>query len=189
MGPTGRDTGAMFQDPQNPNPFEFPDLGPEAASCPACQAPLPEGARFCAACGNPVPVLAEADGRDRSITAPEVRPGQWAWLLILLIAVERALAWYAFPLEGPMLQVQPWERPFLTYWSLAGLLPAGLLLVRNRVGGFLALLSSLALLVRACIPLLGEKPAGEAVVVLMVVSASLTFWFFFEQSFWPKETA
>lgn len=45
----------MTNDPFQPcsQPVDTP--APASAVCPGCQAPLPEGARFCAQCGQPVP--------------------------------------------------------------------------------------------------------------------------------------
>lgn len=44
-----------FNDMPAPD-FDQPADAPASAVCQSCQAPLPEGARFCAQCGQPVPV-------------------------------------------------------------------------------------------------------------------------------------
>lgn len=119
---------------------------------------------------------------DTSITAPGVRPGAWHWMLIVLLVAERLTALKAFPTEG----AASWERLFLYGWGWGLLiLTAPLLIFRRRAGGWLAFLSGVALIVRSCVPLLGEAPVPWAVITLMVASATLTFAFLHEQSFWP----
>ena len=154
--------------------------------CEHCLHDLPEGARFCPACGQAAPAHfsppPEARPRDTSITAEGVRPGVWNWALMALLGGERLVAWKAFPFAG----AAPWERVFLYAWGLglaALALPA--LGLKRRAGGWLALLSGIALIARSCVPLLGEDPAAWAVVTLMVASATLSFAFLYEQSFWP----
>ena len=119
---------------------------------------------------------------DTSITAEGVRPGVWRWALLLLLAVERITAWKAFPMED----AASWERIFFWAWG-AGLLALAVpaLILRKRPGGWLAFLSGAALIARSCVPLVGEAPAAWAVITLMVASATLTFAFLYEQSFWP----
>lgn len=126
--------------------------------------------------------MVEQGPKDTSITAAGVRPGVWRWALLALLAVERLVAWKAFPLAD----AAPWERIFFWVWSPGLLLLAApLLAFRKRAGGWLAFLSGVALIGRSCVPLVGEDPAAWAVVTLMVASATLTFAFLFEQSFWP----
>ncbi|MBL0210467.1 MAG: hypothetical protein IPQ13_06080 [Holophagaceae bacterium] len=113
-------------------------------------------------------------------------PGRWNWLLICLLIIERTAAWFAFPLNDPAREVEGWETGFWAAWGLGGLLAAAVpLLFRKRAGGWLSALSGFLLLVRSCIPLLGEKPAADAVVAIMITSATLTFAFLYDQSFWP----
>ena len=147
--------------------------------CDQCLHDLPPNARFCPGCGQAVP---EAGPKDTSITAEGVRPGVWNWILLILLVLERLTALKAFPLEG----TAPWERVFLHAWGW-GLLAvsAPVLALRWRAGGWLAFLSSLALILRSCVPLLSEAPVPWAVITLMVASATLTFAFLYEQSFWP----
>lgn len=127
---------------------------------------------------------------DRSITAPGTRPGAWHWLLLLLLLAERGLALFAFPVDESLWLAAGWERPFLWTWGLGLGLTAGVLLVlRRRAGGWLAAVSGLALAARACVPMLGEGRTAEqqvygAVFALMVASATLTFAFLHEQSWW-----
>ena len=156
--------------------------------CEHCLHDLPSSARFCPACGRPAPASFAAQAPpepgpvDTSITAPGVRPGVWNWALIVLLLLERFAAWKAFPLED----AARWERLFSQVWGWGLLLvAAGILIPRWRAGGWLAFLSGLALIVRSCVPLLGEAPVPWAVVTLMVASATLTFAFLYEQSFWP----
>ena len=149
--------------------------------CPACSVEIPTGARFCPGCGKAAPV-AEAKPKDISITAEGVRPGVWNWVLLVLLLAERLVAWKAFPLAD----AAAWERAFFWAWSPGLLiLAAPALALRARAGGWLAFLSGLALAARSCVPLVGEDPAAWAVVTLMVASATLSFAFLFEQSFWP----
>ncbi len=112
--------------------------------------------------------------------------GGWRWVLATLLLTERAIAWGAFALSDETREIAAWEQPFWLGWGAALLvvaLPA--LLARHRAASWLSGLSGLALVARACVPLLGEKPAAGAVVALMVASATLTFAFLYEQSFWP----
>jgi len=112
--------------------------------------------------------------------------GGWNWLLLGLLFLERAVAWYAFSPNDLNRDVARWENAFWLFWGLGGLLVAVVpLLLRHRAGGWLSALSSLALIVRACIPLLGEKPAADAVLVILATAGSLTFAFLYEQSYWP----
>ncbi len=116
--------------------------------------------------------------------------GGWNWVLLILILAERAVAWGAFPLNDQTREIMSWEKPFWIWWGLALMVIAMIALVRrHRAGGWLSALSSLVLLARCCIPLMGEKPAAGAVVVLMVTSATLTFAFLYEQSYWPVSEA
>ena len=113
--------------------------------------------------------------------------GGWNWVLLSLLLIERAVAWGAFSLNDQAREIASWEKSFWIWWGLAWLVPAALSLVlRRRAGGWLSALSSLVLLVRCCIPLVGEKPAAGAVVALMVTSATMTFAFLYEQSFWDS---
>jgi hypothetical protein len=165
--------------------------------CDHCQADLPEDARFCPACGEAVEAEPEAP-RDSSITAPEVRPGAWNWMLALLLVLERASAWYAFPLDDHWLSYGGWEAGFLKVWGLAlAALAIPCLAFRKRAGGWLAGLSGMVLLVRAALPLAMEAPTGKQApelasdsilitLVFLAASATLTFAFFYEQSFWPR---
>ena len=153
--------------------------------CEHCLHDLPDDARFCPGCGQAVPAhLAPPAQRplDTSITADGIRPGAWHWMLLVLMGLERLVAYKAFPLEG----AESWERAFLAAWG-AGLLVLALapLALRRRAGGWLAFLSGAALIVRSCVPLLGDAPVPWAVIALMVASATLTFAFLYEQSFWP----
>ena len=112
--------------------------------------------------------------------------GGWNWLLLSLLLLERAVAWFAFSLNDPSRDIASWEAGYWMAWGLGGfLLAAAPLLLRHRAGGWLSALSSFVLLIRCCIPLLGEKPAADAVVVIMVTSITMTFAFLYEQSFWP----
>jgi hypothetical protein len=111
--------------------------------------------------------------------------GAWNWLLLGLLLIERVLAWFAFSLNDLSRDIASWETSFWIAWGLGGLLLAVVpLILRHRAGGWLSALSGLVLLVRACIPLLGEKPAADAVLVIMATSATLTFAFLYEQSYW-----
>lgn len=164
--------------------------------CTACDLDLPENARFCPSCGLPQDSRTRLPGpEEAAATAEPVQPltveggerGAWRWILILLLALERLVAWWAFPLEDPSRVVAEWESTFFWIYGLAGfLLTASFLALRNRAGGWLAGLSGLALLIRSCGPLLGEKPADGAIWALMVASATLTFAFFHEQSWWGR---
>ena len=152
--------------------------------CEQCLHDLPLDARFCPGCGNAVPasVVAKDKPRDQSITAPGVKPGVWNWMLLVLLALERLAALKAFPMED----AAPWERLFLHGWGWGLLIPVvPLLIFRRRAGGWLTLVSGMALIARSCVPLVGEAPVPWAVVTLMVASATLTFAFLYEQSFWP----
>ncbi len=153
--------------------------------CEHCLHDLPVSARFCPGCGQAVPAHLAPPAEepvDTSITAPGVRPGAWHWMLIVLLVAERLTALKAFPTEG----AASWERLFLYGWGWGLLiLTAPLLIFRRRAGGWLAFLSGVALIVRSCVPLLGEAPVPWAVITLMVASATLTFAFLHEQSFWP----
>lgn len=153
--------------------------------CEHCHHEFPPGSRFCPGCGEAVAthlVVPDAKPRDTSITAPGVRSGVWNWILLVLLGMERLAALKAFPLEGAV----AWERAFFYVWSW-GLLAAAapLLALRWRAGGWLAFLSGVALILRSCVPLLSEAPVPWAVVTLMIASATLTFAFLYEQSFWP----
>ncbi len=152
--------------------------------CPACDVDLPENARFCPACGlEAVPV---AEPRE-PLTVEGGEPGAWRWILILLLALERLVAWWAFPLDDPSRAIGTWEFPFLWAYGLGGILIAApLLAFHKRAGGWLAGLSGLTLIIRSCVPLLGEKPADGAIWALMIASATLTFAFFHEQSWWDR---
>lgn len=165
--------------------------------CAHCQADLPGDARFCPACGEAVfPV--EEEIRDASITSPETLPGVWNWMLVLLLGLERLSAYFAFPLDDPWQSHRGWEGRFLLVWGLGlGLLALPTLALRRRAGGWLAVLSGTALLIRAAIPLAMEAPYGmqapelasNSILVTLVFlagSATLTFAFFYEQSFWPR---
>ena len=112
--------------------------------------------------------------------------GGWNWLLLSLLLIERAVAWFAFSLNDPSRDIAQWETSFWIAWGLGGLLLAVVpLLLRHRAGGWLSAFSSFVILTRSCIPLLGEKPAAGAVVVIMATSITLTFAFLYEQSYWP----
>ena len=151
--------------------------------CEHCHHDLPSTARFCPACGEAVPSApTQVQPQDTSITGPGVRPGVWNWILLILLVLERLTAIKAFPLEDAAL----WERIFLYAWGW-GLLAvaAPLLALRWRAGGWLAFLSGGLLILRSCVPLIGEAPVPWAVVTLMVAAATLTFAFLHEQSFWP----
>ncbi|HJW09569.1 MAG TPA: zinc ribbon domain-containing protein [Holophagaceae bacterium] len=166
--------------------------------CEHCHADLPADARFCPACGAGVPEAPEEMPVDLSITAPGVRPGVWNWLLMLLLLGERLMAWLAFPLDDPWQSYRGWEGGFLLAWGLGlAVLALPSLAFRHRAGGWLAGFSGLALLARAAIPLAMEAPLGKQApelasdsilmtLVFIVGSATLTFAFFYEQSFWPR---
>lgn len=114
--------------------------------------------------------------------------GGWNWLLLSLLLIERAVAWFAFSLNDSSRDIASWENGFWIAWGLGVFLLAVLPLVfRHRAGGWLSAISGFVLLVRACIPLLGEKPAADAVVVIMATSITLTFAFLYEQSFWELD--
>ena len=153
--------------------------------CPACNADLPPDARFCPGCGAgaqaPVPPA-------EPLTVEGGQRGDWRWTLSLLLLLERAVALWAFPLDDPRRALAPWEGPFLQAWGWGGLLGLLALGIRHRSGGWLAGLSGLALLVRSAVPLASEKPADGAVWALMAASATLTFAFFHEQSWWGRGT-
>lgn len=160
--------------------------------CPACSAPLPPAAAFCPACGAPLPEAPEPQVQDQSISSASAPEGAWWWLLLILLLAERFLAWTSFPVDESRWLASGWERPFLWTWGAGlGLLAALPLALRRRAGGWLAGLSGLALALRACIPMLSEGRAAEQQVVgavwsLMAASATLTFAFLYEQSFWPR---
>lgn len=149
--------------------------------CPACDAPLPAAARFCPGCGHEHRPVAAGP----AATVESARPGAWAWLLVLLLLTERGAGWLALPPFSETRAVGAWEAPFWWAWGL-GLGAAAILLLalRRRPGGWLAFLSAAVLALRSCIPMLAEKPADGAVWTLMVASATLTFAFLYEQSFW-----
>ncbi len=149
--------------------------------CAACDLDVPEKARFCPGCGREVVTVAEPT---RPLTVEGGERGAWRWFLIFLLALERLVAWLAFAPEGPL---GTWEaRFFWGYGVAAFILTAFLLIFRRRSGGWLAGLSGLALMARSWVPLLGEKPADGAIWALMVASATLTFAFFHEQSWWGR---
>ena len=112
--------------------------------------------------------------------------GGWNWLLICLLLIERAVTWFAFSLNDPSREIASWETTYWIAWG-AGLFLAALipLLFRLRAGGWLSALSSLLLLVRSCLPLVGEQPAAGAVMAIMATSVTMTFAFLYEQSYWP----
>ncbi len=152
--------------------------------CPACDVDLPENARFCPACG--LEAVPEGPGQT-PLTVEGGEPGAWRWVLVLLLVVERLAVAWGFPLEDPTREVGAWERTFVQGWGWGGLLlSVPLLLARKRPGGWVAGLSGFALMIRSCVPLLGEKPADAAIWTLMVASATLTFAFFHEQSWWGR---
>ena len=107
-------------------------------------------------------------------------------MLLALLFIERAVAWGVFPLNDPSREVATWETPFWIGWGgvllVLALVPLSL---RQRAGGWISALSSILLIARSCLPLLDEKPAAGAVITLMVASATLTFAFLYEQSYWP----
>lgn len=141
-------------------------------------------ARFCPACGLEA-VATTAPGQPLTVEGGE--RGAWRWILIFLLALERLAAWLAFAPEDPRWAVEAWEIRFFWAYGVGGFVLAGALLaLRKRPGGWLAGLSGLALMVRSCLPLLGEKPADGAIWTLMVASATLTFAFFHEQSWWGR---
>lgn len=112
--------------------------------------------------------------------------GGWGKVLLVLLLIERAAAWGAFPLDDLSREIADWEMTFWISWGLGLLLLALMpLALRRRAGGWLSALSGLLLIARSCLPLLGEKPAAGAVITLMVASATLTFAFLYEQSYWP----
>lgn len=112
--------------------------------------------------------------------------GGWNWLLICLLLIERAAAWFAFSLNDPSRDIATWEPAYWIAWGLGLFLVALIpLIFRHRAGGWLSALSSLVLLVRSCLPLLGETSAAGAVVTIMTTSVTLTFAFLYEQSYWP----
>ncbi len=147
--------------------------------CDSCLHDLPSHARFCPGCGRAVP---EERPQDTSITAPGLRPGVWNWILLVLLCAERLTALKAFPLAD----AASWERVFSYAWGWGLLaLAVPFLALRMRPGGWLAFVSGLALILRSCVPLLGESPVPWAVLTLMIASGTLTFAFLYEQSFWP----
>lgn len=112
--------------------------------------------------------------------------GGWNWLLLCLLLLERAVAWFAFSPTDLNRDIARWETGFWLFWGLGGFLLAAVpLLLRHRAGGWISALSTSALIVRTCIPLLGEKPAADAVLVILATAVSLTFAFLYEQSYWP----
>lgn len=161
--------------------------------CPACHASLDPGSAFCSRCGRATrPIASGVPARDGSISDGATPAGVWYWLLLLLLSGERLLAVFAFQVDESRWLAAGWERPFLWLWGLALGLPAmGLLALRRRMGGWLAALSGFALAARACVPVLSESRSAEeqvygAVFSLMVASATLTFAFLYDQSFWGK---
>ncbi len=161
-------------------------------NCPSCRAAVPEDAAFCPRCGAALPERTEEEPKDASISSEDTLPGAWHWLLLILLLAERLLAWFAFPVDESRWLASGWETPFLWIWGGGlGLLALGPLAFRRRAGGWLAMLSGCALALRACIPMLGEGRSAEgqvygAVWSLMVASATITFAFLYEQSFWPR---
>lgn len=161
--------------------------------CSACSHAAPADAAFCPRCGKALPRPEPEAPRDGSITDAATPRGVWWWLLLALLALERLLAWTSFPVDESRWLAPGWERPFLWIWGLGlGLPAAGLLVFRRRAGGWLAFLSGLALALRACVPMISESRAAEsqvqgAVWSLMAASATLTFAFLYEQSFWRRD--
>lgn len=161
--------------------------------CPSCHAPVPPAAAFCPACGAAQPKADPPAPADPSITGAATPAAAWWWLLLLLLLTERTLAWMSFPLDESRWLAQGWEQPFLWVWGLGlGLFAAPFLALRKRAGGWLAGLSGCALALRACVPMLSEGPSAEAqvygaVVSLMAASATITFAFLYEQSFWNRQ--
>ncbi len=156
---------------------------PWGMRCTACPQELPSEARFCPACGAAVP---EEPPATAPLTVEGGIQGDWRWTLAALLLLERGVAWWAFSPDDPTRSVAAWEGAFLRAWTWAGALAVLALLARRRPGGWLAGLSGMALLVRSAIPLAAERPADGAVWALMVASATLTFAFFHEQSWWPR---
>lgn len=161
-------------------------------NCSACRAPIPLDAAFCPRCGSALASRSEEPPPDRSISGAETQAGAWHWLLLLLLLGERLIALLAFPVDESIWLASGWERPFLWVWG-AGLGALSLipLVQKKRLGGGLAALSGLILSLRACVPMLNEGRSAEqqvygAVGALMVASATLTFAFLYEQSFWVK---
>ena len=151
--------------------------------CSTCEALLADDARFCPACGREV--LREQSGEPSTVET--ARPGAWGWLLVLLLLVERGAAWLALPPFSETRAVGTWELPFWWIWGFGfALLGLPLLALHRRPGGWVAFLSGGALVLRSCIPMLAEKPADGAVWTLMVASATLTFAFLYERSFWGR---
>lgn len=141
-------------------------------------------ARYCPACG----AAAVQEAPEQPSTVESARPGVWAWLLIVLVLMERGAAWLALPPFSETRAVGAWEIPFWWAWGMGlGILGLPLLAFRKRPGGWIAFLSGGALVIRSCLPMLAEKPAEGAVWTLMVASASLTFAFLYEQSYWGRE--
>lgn len=134
----------------------------------------------------------EAPQPDRTISSAGTEPGTWFWLLLILLGAERLTALFAFPIDESIWLASGWERPFLWVWGGGiGLLAAIPLALKMRWGGWVAALSGLALSLRACVPMLSEGRTAEqqvygAVCSLMVASATLTFAFLYEQSYWAK---
>jgi hypothetical protein len=161
--------------------------------CAACQTRIPDESRFCPSCGAAQP---EPEAPAAPLVA-EGRRAAWSWILGALLLLERAVAWPAFPLERAYHLTASWEAGFLWIWGLGlGLLALPLVLLRKRLGGWLAFLSGLALMVRACVPLIEEEPVGQVVkdlawsstlliLVFFVAGTTLTFAFLYEQGFWP----
>lgn len=165
--------------------------------CPSCNSSCLAGSKYCPSCGK--------DLRIAPLHAPtlvvEGQRGPWAWVLASLLLAERGIAYMAFPLERVYHVAASWERPFLWAWGLGlGMLCLPLVVTRRRAGGWLAFFSGMALIVRACVPLIEPEPLGQAaenlawsstllIGVFFVAGATVTFAFLFEQSFWKVREA
>lgn len=165
--------------------------------CVACDTRLSEAVAFCPHCGAAQPAGQEPQGPQ----VVEGRRGAWAWALVALLLAERGMAWAAFPLERSYHLTAVWELPFFQIWGGGlAILAVPLLMMKKRFGGWLAILSGLALVVRASVPLIEVEPVGQAaealawastllILVFFVAGTTLTFGFLFEQSFWPVREA